>query len=384
MSFHSVAGMNFAMRTLQIINVRWFNATAWYGLYLAKLLQQAGHESRVIVLQNTQCAKVAAEWGMTPIHMDLNTVRPFKLLRTFGQMKRFVEGFRPDVVNCHRGEGFLLWGLLKKQLANGPYAFKLVRTRGDQRLPKNSSGNRWLHSQVADAVVATNSVMARHFTDVLHVPEANVHTILGGVDTTRFVFDSQGRDRVRNEFGFAAGDFVIGLLGRFDEVKGQHETIKAVAALHNQGMTNIRLMLLGFDSATPQAEVEGWIRANGLSEVAVITGKRNDVSACISALDAGVIASKWSETIARAALEIMACERPLISTSVGVMPDLLMPEALFAPADEAALTAALHRVASDAAYRGNLLAVQQPQIRSLSGAHFLEKTLSLYNNLLNI
>lgn len=375
--------MNAPMRTLQIINVRWFNATAWYGLYLATLLRDAGHDTRVLVLDGTASAAKAREWGADVVSMDLNAANPLRLAETYAAMHRLVREFRPHVVNCHRGEGFLLWGLLKRQMAGKAGGFRLVRTRGDQRLPKNNAANRWLHGSVADAVVATNSVMARHFTDVLGVSPERVHTILGGVDAQRFRFDAAGRARVRAEFGYDDGHFVIGLLGRFDEVKGQRETIEAVAELyHGQGMRHLRLLLLGFDSATPQAEVEGWIRRSKVQDIAVISGKRDDVVACLSALDAGVVASKWSETIARAALEIMSCRRPLVSTSVGVMPDLLDAEALFPPADVPALTAAMRRLATEPEYRTALLAGQQPRICSLSGDDFLGRTLALYNSIL--
>ena len=92
-------------------------------------------------------------------------------------MRRLVKDFRPDVVNCHRGESFLFWGALKEA---GGYA--LVRTRGDQRLPKGNWPNRMLHTKVADAVIATNSVMARYFAGPMGVPPQRLHTILGGVD----------------------------------------------------------------------------------------------------------------------------------------------------------------------------------------------------------
>jgi len=79
--------------------------------------------------------------------------------------------------------------------------------------------------------------------------------------------------------------------------------------------------------------LRGWIKEHGIESITAITGKRPDIPACLNALDLGVVASLWSETIARAALEIMATGVPLISTGVGVMPDLLEPEALFGPGE---------------------------------------------------
>ena len=38
------------LRVIQVVNVRWFNATAWYGLFLSRLLKDAGHEVLVLGL----------------------------------------------------------------------------------------------------------------------------------------------------------------------------------------------------------------------------------------------------------------------------------------------------------------------------------------------
>ena len=43
-----------SFRSIQVVNVRWFNATAWYGLELARLLNAAGHDSRVVALADTE------------------------------------------------------------------------------------------------------------------------------------------------------------------------------------------------------------------------------------------------------------------------------------------------------------------------------------------
>jgi glycosyltransferase involved in cell wall biosynthesis len=307
--------------------------------------------------------------------LPLNSGNPATLARLAVALRRVVREFRPDAVNCHRGESFWLWGAMRA--AGAP--FRLVRTRGDQRLPRNNAPNRWLHNRCADAVVATNSVMHAHFRDAFGIGPDRLHLILGGVDRERFAFDPEGRARVRAEFGYGPQDFVVGLLGRFDEVKGQRELIRAVAqARLAPGGQRLRLMLAGFETATTLAEVRGWIDAAGLGEATTITGQRPDVAAVISAMDLGVVASKWSETIARAALEIMSCGRPLVGTSVGVMPDLLGPEALLPPADVPALARAVARAATDPGHLRALAAAQARTIATLSGRDFLERTLAVY------
>jgi glycosyltransferase involved in cell wall biosynthesis len=362
------------MRSIQVVNVRWFNATAWYGMYLSRLLLENGHDVLVLGLPDTLCARKGEEWGLPMRLINLNTTTPWGIAALYAKLKRLVGEFKPDVVNCHRGESYLLWGLLKKELKS----FRLVRTRGDQRLPKANLVNRWLHNDVSDAVITTNSPMTRHFRDVFKVPPNKLHQILGGVDTSAFYPDPAARARIRAEFGYGDSDFVVGLLGRFDRVKGQRELIRAVAKLHREGMANIRLLLLGFDSATPESKVRGWITEHGLDSVTTITGKRPDIAACLNALDLGVVASLWSETIARAALEIMATDVPLISTNVGVMPDLLQAAALFAPGDVNALADRIHQVAANAELTDSLRREQRLRMRDLSGHDFLAKTLTIY------
>ncbi len=367
----------FPLRTIQVVNVRWFNATAWYGLKLASLLNSAGNESRVIALGGTESFRKACSMGMEPVAIPLNTTNPLELPGVLASMKEMIREFRPHIVNCHRGEGFLFWGGLK---AYGRYG--LVRTRGDQRLPRGNWPNRILHTRVADAVIATNTVMTRYFAEHIHVPSDRLYTILGGVDTDFFRFDEAGRAAVRARYGFTDSDCVLGLLGRFDKVKGQKELIESVARLVGQGMRQIRLLLLGFSSATSQEEVEGWIRETGMEHHVIISGRVDDVPACLSALDLGIVASLWSETIARAALEIMACGCPLISTSVGVMPDLLPPEALVSPGDAAGLDRLIRRGVEDVSWREHLTGSCTERIAGLRDRDFLDQTLAVYDRVL--
>ncbi len=365
------------MKIFQVINVRWYNATAWYCVCLGDLLQRAGHDVLIIGEEGSPPLDEAQRRGLHTMVVHQNTNNPLHLVRSFLHMRSLVLALRPDIVNCHRGEGFILWGLLRLWLRN----FKLVRTRGDQRPPKGNLFNRLLYGRAADAVVVTQSRTAEQCRHRLALSSNSLWMIHGGVDTGRFIFDPEGRHRVRQEFGFTDKDVVFGLLGRFDKVKGQLQCLQALAQLHSKGRTEARLLLIGHDSALPRERIEEWIDQLKLRDSVYITGRREDVVACISALDIGVVASLWSEAIARAALEIMACGRPLISTRVGVMPDLLRPEALCEPDDPKALCDLMERCFAPQYLQSRYLE-QQQRMTQLTEREFLRQTLSLYQSLL--
>ena len=364
------------MRTIQIVNVRWFNATAWYGLWLAKLLNNAGHETRVFTLPDTPNWDKAREFGFDPEFLPFNSKNPLTFPGLYYKLRRAVKNFKPDIINCHRGEGFILCALLREELGN----FGLIRTRGDQRPPKANLPNLLLHKYTADEIIATNSRMATHFIDQMRVPAGKVHTILGGVDTAKFRFSEEGRKAVRNEFGFKDSDFVVGLLGRYDEVKGHRDLLQAAARLRKfEHQEDLRILFVGHP--TPhfsQERLHAYAEEAGVADIVRYTGRRNDVEACISAFDAGVVASLWSEAIARAALEIMACGRPLVSTTVGVMPDLLPVAAMYPPGNVGELARLILTLKNNIQFKKDLLRHQEANMQSLSPGCFLNSTLAVY------
>ena len=369
------------LRVLQVVNVRWFNATAWYGLFLSSLLREAGHDVRVLCPAGTEAYAKACEMGFSPLGPNLNSANPFTLGAAYGRMRDLVREFRPHIVNCHRGESFLLWGMLKRS-----GGFRLVRTRGDQRPPKGNCVNVLLHAKVADAVIATSSGIAQNLRDILRVPADRVHAIRGGVDTRRFFPDPRKRAETRAQWGIGPETRAIGLVGRFDAVKGQKELIAAYARLRRSmgGKTpDSRLVLAGFSTSTTDAEdIRRRAEEAGVADSVIFPGRCNDVRGLMNALDLGVVASLGSETIARVALEIMACGIPLIGTRVGVMPDLLCDGALVPPGDEEGMAAALGRFMTEPAFGEGLRAEQRERMRDLTGEAFLARTLEVYRAVL--
>jgi glycosyltransferase involved in cell wall biosynthesis len=375
------------LRIIQVVNVRWVNATAWYALFLSRLLREAGHQVLVLGLAGTRSFDLARQWGLEPQALPLNSGNPLTLFALYRRLAGLVRSFRPQVVNCHRGESFVLWGLLKKKTLRRDQAlppFALIRTRGDRRPLKNNAVNRALHGSLADAVIATNSEIARSLEHEAGVPPAKIHTILGGVDENVFYPDQEAGRAVRASLGYTERDFVVGLLGRLDQVKGHAVLIRALREVKaaRSAAFNFKLLCIGADSALGAADIEAMLAREGLAGAGLVTGRVENVRAHINALNLGVLASVGSEAIARAALEIMACDVPLLSSDIGVMPDLL-PRGLLLPAGDAgALALALERYGRDRDALEALRRAGAARIVSLKSGALLRQTLGVYRDCL--
>lgn len=364
------------LRTIQVVNVRWFNATAWYALYLSRLLNAAGHETLVLGLKGTASFKKAEEWGLNPIALPLNSSNPADIVHVYSNLKKLIQEFKPDIINCHRGEAFALFSLLHSV----DKSFALVRTRGDQRPPRNNTANRLMHTRAADALIATNMDIADFFIDTFRADEHKVHTIIGGVDTSVFYPDKEAGQAVRNQLGYGENDFVAGILGRLDPVKGHEILINALGALKRRNLEsyNIKLLCIGSPANLSIRNIERMAEIAGIAESIHITGLVENVRAYINAMDLGVLASVSSEAIARAALEIIACDIPLLSSNIGVMPDIMPPEVLEPLADINALSSAIEKYKSNPDELDTLREVSHEALNGLREHDFLEKTIQAY------
>lgn len=366
------------MKILHIINVRWFNATAWYALQLAKLQKKHGHEVHIITIKDTDTDIKAKALGFTPSYINCNTPNPFKILHSIMEITSLLRSVSFDIINCHRGEFFIFFCLLRFF-----YPFALIRTRGDQRLPKKNWINKLLHKHCTDVIIATNTTMKNALEKQFSLEKESVYTILGGVDTSVFQYSEEGRKRVRAYYKLTDETCVLGVLGRLDWVKGQKELIEVIASIKQEQSVAITLLILGFSAGIEQEEVQKWIDEKGMQDSIYITGRCDNVVDYISALDVAILSSLGSETIARAALEILACNIPLLSTDVGVMPDILPRQFLIAlPKEKKGVVQVLYRgimeYIENKKREQELLDAQKKILPSLTEEYFYNTTQRVY------
>lgn len=318
------------MRTIQVINTQWYNATAWYALYLTHILNAHGHKSLLITCPKSALIPKIKEFGLEYRILPLNSFNPKEIFYSWNELNGLCKSFRPDIINCHRGESFYMFGMLKKS-----FGIKLIRTRGDQRLPKVTLLNRFLHNKTADNLIVTNSSMADFFINIMKTPASRVHTILGGVDTGVFYPHKHDVPAIRKKYGFSEDDVLLGIVGRLDPVKGFHESIAALKKCLDQSedaRNRLHLLIAGRACCFTVADLMAYAKTLGVPQTNIhfyeFVHELNDF---MNMLDVGLIASVGSETIARVAFEMLACHTPVIGSRVGVMPDILQDGFLFRP-----------------------------------------------------
>lgn len=313
------------MRFLQVINVRWYNATAWYAVNLSRILQEHGHKVVVLGLPGSPPIKKAKEYGLEVFELNLNSNNPLVILKNHHKLNAFLTDFKPEIVNCHRGE-FFWWFALKRWKDS---SFKLIRTRGDQRKPSSDFFNKIMHNQWCDKIIATCNKIKSYYLS-MGIRSDKIKVIYGGVDTRLFYPNIHERKRIREEFGFRDEDFVVGIVGRFDPVKGHEILFKSVAHLYNNcDFKNIRLFVVGFDSIISKKELEEKVFSYKIHNITKFAGFRKDIASVLNSFDLGVVASVGSETIARVAMEMMACGVPIVVSNIGTLPELVEEENVY-------------------------------------------------------
>jgi sugar transferase (PEP-CTERM/EpsH1 system associated) len=203
----------------------------------------------------------------------------------------------------------------------------------------------------------------------VRVPDAKNLLIDNGVDTSLF-HPAAASAAPAAEAPDWRGCFVIGTVGRIQDVKDQATLVDAFAMLLQrlpQHAGRLRLAIVGEGPLRPALLAK--VSAAGLGHVVWLPGARNDIAALMQSFDVFALSS-IAEGTPVTLLEAMACGLPVVSTRVGGIPDLVLDGVTgrLVPARQpAALADAL------AAYAG------APELVQLHGAAARQRVVERYS-----
>lgn len=208
-------------------------------------------------------------------------------------------------------------------------------------------------SRMPKAIV-TDSEAGRKWHVHLGYRARQWHVIPSGFDIVQFAPNARARDAVREELGLPVETPLIGLVGRFNPVKG-HQTFLEAAGLLAREDDSIHYLLVGPGVTPENEELQTWIFASGCRDRIHILGERPDVARVTAALDIATCAS-YSESSPQVVGEAMACGVPSVVTDVGDAAAMVADTGLVVPPRDAPAMVAAWR---------ELLAIAPDQRRAL-------------------
>ena len=182
---------------------------------------------------------------------------------------------------------------------------RMLGTRG------HIAGDKWM-AKMADKVVTVSEAAKTYMIEVDGISRQDIAVVYLGFDFSNFSPNEDERERVRTEFGFSGQTFVIGYAGNFVAGKGHRQLVQAFGAILKR-IPSAKLFFVGRGDRT---EIENVIAQLGLFDAVKFAGWRDDMPACLNAMDLFVQPS-LSEAFSQVLIEAMGVGLPVIATNVG-------------------------------------------------------------------
>jgi glycosyltransferase involved in cell wall biosynthesis len=277
----------------------------------------------------------AAEASLTAIPL---TIRKGIDVLAAAQCLRILRRHRIDLVHTHSSPDAWACGIAAR-LAG----VRVVRSRHLSTPIKRNPFSRLVYMRLADRVITSGQAIKDDMVRQNGMDATRIVSIPAGIDVARFV-PASDRSGPRQELGLSRDDFVIGIVSVLRKWKGHADLLQAVRRLVEIGVP-ARLVIVGDG---PQAEnIRKKITELRLQGRVQLTGHRTDVPRLIAAMDCMALPSTANEATSQVLPQALAMKVPVVTTSVGGLPEVVRDRdtgLLVPPADPTALAAALEWV----------------------------------------
>ncbi len=318
---------------------------AKHVVWLTSGLEEAGYRSLLVAgsvpAGEEDMGYFAAEAGVTPLYIpEMSREISLKDAVTTWKLFRLLLREKPDIVHTHtakagtvgRVAGFFYRWLTPGVLVGRPRACKFVHTYhghvfhsyyGRFRTKTFLAVERALARMVTDRVVVVSEQQREEINQIFRVGRADqIRVIRLGLDLSSFQAYASRRRRFREELGVSEDTVLVGIVGRLTEIKNHELFLQSVARLKTLAadLGPVRFVIIGDGSLRESLEQQA--RELGLEKDVIFAGGRKDPEYFYPALDICALTSR-NEGTPLTLIEAMANARPVISTTVGGVVDLL-------------------------------------------------------------
>jgi len=280
---------------------------------------------------------LAQEKGVQPVILPRmgREITPFGDVQSLMDLRRIVREFKPHIIHTHTAKAGTLGrlaGISFNSLRRSNAKIRLVHTFhghvfhsyfGFLKTRFFIEVERFL-SRFTDRIIVVSALQERDICWRYKIvsPE-KVKIIPLGFDLSVFAETAEHGEKIREKYVLHDSQdvSVVGTIGRLTGVKNHRVLLEAVKYLKDMGKgESIKLLVIG-DGELRQ-DLIAHARDLGIQNSVVFTGWQKDMPAIYSALDIVALTSK-NEGTPVTLIEAMASARPIVSTDVGGVRDLM-------------------------------------------------------------
>jgi len=283
-----------------------------------------------------------------------------------------------DVVHCH-GYGSDL--CVPKWIPDVPCVFTNHTSMFIKDVENGKGKEIWERLAHADFFIAPSEQL-RDLLVEIGADSARTETIPNGVDCT--IFSPAADAQRRSQLGFDIDHLIVLTARRLVPKNGVRYLVSA-AARFLRAVPKARLLVAG--DGPQREELERLTDGLGIADKTTFLGNlsRKEMPAITNVADVVVLPS-LKEATSIAGLEAMACAKPLVGTSVGGIPEIIVPEKtglLVPPRDADALARATMRLLRDDRLRAQMATAARARVETqFSWKAIARRTVRVYREVI--
>jgi glycosyltransferase involved in cell wall biosynthesis len=241
----------------------------------------------------------------------------YDLPRVWLTLWRTIRTARPDLVQTWMYHADLLGGSAAR-LAGCRQVIWSIHTA--DVFQAGSYSSRWfcrlgalLSHVIPQKIICVSDAVARAHSK-LGYDNTRMTTIQNGVDTDVFKPSAAVAIDQRRLLGIGDNVVLAGCVARFNGTK-DIATLVAAAGLAMDKIPRLKMLLVGKDLSPDNQLLRGWLQQTGQAENFLLLGVRDDIPACLAAMDIFCLSS-LTEAFGLVVAEAMAMEKPCVVTDV--------------------------------------------------------------------
>lgn len=299
------------------MNILHTESSAGWGGQEIRILREAegmrlrGHQIFFAIAKGGKLIEKARKKGFIVSEIDFKKKKGVSVLF---QLAQIIKKHDIQIVNTHSSLDAWFGGIAARLLKK-----KIVRTRHLSTPIKKGINSRLLYKSLADYVVTTSSSIISMICSQSGLSEQKCSCIATGVDPKQFAINRDFVDNFRERFGLRESDVLVGTACFVRSWKGIKDFIHAANILKDE--KNLKWVIVGggyVDEYKPLAA------KLGLSDILFFTGHLEDPIHAIAAFDIFALLSTAHEGISQASLQAGFLKKPLITTTIGGLPEVCL------------------------------------------------------------